>query len=114
MFSKSAGYCTGYYGAVTQEDKLMLICEVALGKMYHSKGTDYAVDLKKEKCDSHQVLGQKGPDKDCKFYLEDGSEIPIGDIIATPQSGFSNYLAYNEYVIFNPEQVKMRYLIQWV
>ena len=113
IFSKSAGYCSTYNNGSSLNDKLMLICEVALGKIYHSKGSEFAVDLKREKCDSHQVLGQKGPDKDCKFYFEDGSEMPIGDIIPTPQTGLSNFLGYNEYVISNPEQVKMKYLIQW-
>lgn len=108
MFSKSAGYCSGS----DNQDLLMLVCEVALGKMSTPSSATFTNAGPPSGFDSVRVIGSKGPNMNNKLYLDDDSEIPIGEIIEN--SGKRTYVvAYNEYVVFNQDQVRIRYLIQW-
>ncbi len=113
MFSKSEGYCrTNGAGDGTL---FMLVCEVALGKM---AGASYAMtkdekEMPPQGYDSMRAKGSRGPDMEKRLYLEDGAEVPLGEIVNA--KGRDNELrpGANEYVIFNPNQVRLRYLIQW-
>ena len=111
MFAKSAGYCYTYQPG--KGDLLMLICEVALGKMSNVTAATFTNEAAPAGYDSIRARGARGPNMDKKLYLEDGSQVPFGEIQNNRDDPRGSYLAHNEYVIFNQEQVKMRYLIQW-
>jgi len=111
IFSKSAGYCYSYGG---NGSLLMLICEVALGKMSTATMANFEAEGPPTGYDSVRVKGNRGPNMEKRLYLEDGSEIPLGEIVNNNERS-QNMMALNanEYVIFNQDQVKLRYLIQW-
>ena len=111
MFAKSAGYCYNYQS--NKGDLLMLICEVALGKMSNVTAATFTNEEAPPGYDSIRARGSSGPNMEKKLYLEDGSQIPLGEITNNRDDLRASYLAHNEYIIFKQEQVKMRYLIQW-
>ncbi len=113
MFGKSMNYCYTYGGS-NEQDMLMLVCEVTLGKMNNPAKAMFADDdaLQKEH-DSVQAVGSRGPNPEHNLHLEDGAEIPMGEIVDNDPKKKTAIVGYNEYVVFHPEQIRMRYLIQW-
>uniref|UniRef100_A0A914YGL3 Poly [ADP-ribose] polymerase n=1 Tax=Panagrolaimus superbus TaxID=310955 RepID=A0A914YGL3_9BILA len=107
MVSKSANYC----GAnVTGGEGYLLLCEVALGEIQEEKN---AKQIKKPKNDMSSVkgLGQIVPDEADRRIIEDGIVVPIGK--PTKRKNASNCaLMYNEYIVYDESQVKMKYLIK--
>eukprot|EP01022_Parablepharisma_sp_SALTPOND_P016007 TRINITY_DN2302_c3_g1_i1.p1 TRINITY_DN2302_c3_g1~~TRINITY_DN2302_c3_g1_i1.p1 ORF type:complete len:1273 (+),score=196.37 TRINITY_DN2302_c3_g1_i1:5084-8902(+) len=111
MFSKSAGYCYTFGG--NEGTLLMLICEVALGKMSNAYRATFDATGAPAGYDSVKAEGSRGPNMKKRLYLEDGSEIPIGEIVEKKDRQGSYAVAANEYIVFNPDQVRLRYLVQW-
>ncbi len=73
MASKSIGYC-----CPTKNTALILLCEVALGKMNELPNTDYnAANLPHGK-HSTKGMGITHPDPSNSLFLENGLEIPYG------------------------------------
>mmetsp|Transcript_17912 Transcript_17912/g.12897 ORF Transcript_17912/g.12897 Transcript_17912/m.12897 type:complete len:95 (+) Transcript_17912:1873-2157(+) len=77
MFEKSAPYCQRGYQE--QDSYLMLLCEVALGKM---KELTEAKDIDELE---HQFLsvkgvGRRGPDYDQMLVLPSGVKVPHGEV----------------------------------
>jgi len=126
-FRKSYGYCrpaSGFnqWGGGDQMPRfsLMLLCEVALGTM---KGFLDATYMESAAPGSHSTkgLGSQGPDfAQCRTTV-DGVVIPCGPLVSYPPPPFdplrihhrtSYGLNYNEYIVYNEGQVKMRYLLQ--
>ncbi|XP_040910527.1 poly [ADP-ribose] polymerase 2 [Toxotes jaculatrix] len=109
MSSKSANYCFA-----NQQNKvgLLLLCEVALGDSNELLDADYkASDLPAGK-HSTKGLGQTGPDPRNSVTL-DGVTVPLGPGVKTGLDKNSGYsLLYNEYIVYNPAQTRMRYLLR--
>lgn len=90
---------------------LILVCEVALGQMYevtHTLGDNFEKKDLPERKSSVKGIGKFCPER--FEELDDGTLIPKG-----PIKGDYNKVCeavHNEYVVFNEDQVKMRYLIQ--
>ncbi|CAF3938965.1 unnamed protein product [Rotaria sp. Silwood2] len=108
MASKSANYC--FVKRETPEG-LMLLCEVALGKMYECyKSTDLSADKLPTATQSVKGCGQTVPDPKEHYYTDDGVLIPMGRGVNAkiPQSS----LLYNEYIVYNTEQIKVKYLLR--
>lgn len=90
---------------------LILVCEVALGQMYevtHTLGENFERKDLPEGKSSVKGIGKFCPER--FEELADGTLIPKG-----PIKGDYNKVCeavHNEYVVFNEDQVKMRYLIQ--
>ncbi|XP_070584140.1 poly [ADP-ribose] polymerase 1 [Erythrolamprus reginae] len=105
MVSKSANYChTSYVDPVG----LLLLGEVALGNMFELKNASHITKLPKGK---HSVkgLGKTAPDPKATVPL-DGADVPLGKGIP---SGISNTsLMYNEYIVYDIAQVKLKYLLK--
>ena len=58
-------------------------------------------------------LGKWGPDRKDWVTLDDGCVVPIGNLIATGVTNPNGYtLNYNEYVVYDTSQIKMRYLVK--
>uniref|UniRef100_A0A6V7PG07 Poly [ADP-ribose] polymerase n=1 Tax=Ananas comosus var. bracteatus TaxID=296719 RepID=A0A6V7PG07_ANACO len=106
MFSKSANYC---YASHASTAGVLLLCEVALGDMNELLFSDYNADkLPKGKL-STKGVGKTAPDMSESMTLEDGVVVPQG----TPKEDrfAKGTLLYNEYIVYNVNQIKMRYVI---
>jgi len=106
MCTKSANYC---FTTPTKNVGLILLCEVALGEMNELNNADYnASDLPKGK-HSTWGKGRTVPDEEGYYNLEDGTVVPSG---AGKDSKTNTSLQYNEFIVYNINQIRMRYLIK--
>ncbi|XP_032677618.1 poly [ADP-ribose] polymerase [Odontomachus brunneus] len=106
MVSKSANYCCTNSANSTG---LLLLCEVALGNMYERYQADYIEKLPKGK---HSTIGrgQTQPNPENVYKTKDGVEVPYG--MAAPTNVKKSALLYNEYIVYDVAQVKVRYLLK--
>jgi len=107
MFSKSANYCYANTGA---NDGVLLLCEVALGDMNELLYSDYNADNLPPGKLSTKGVGKTAPNPSEAQTLEDGVVVPLGKPVE--RSCSKGMLLYNEYIVYNVEQIKMRYVIQ--
>jgi len=109
MSSKSAKY------AYPQPEKpgFLLLSEVALGTTNDLLDADYdGAKLPKGK-NSVRGLGEIGPDSTDFRTLTDGCVIPCGKPIEQKENKERNCaLTYNEYVVYDERQIRMRYLVE--
>ncbi|XP_047370272.1 poly [ADP-ribose] polymerase [Vespa velutina] len=107
MVSKSANYCCTNSANPTG---LLLLCEVALGNMYERYEADYISKLPKDK---HSTIGkgQTQPDPNVVYKMEGSIEVPYGPSVSSKLKKNSSLL-YNEYIIYDTAQVKVRYLVK--
>ncbi|XP_014489527.1 PREDICTED: poly [ADP-ribose] polymerase [Dinoponera quadriceps] len=106
MVSKSANYCCTNSANTTG---LLLLCEVALGNMYERYHADYIEKLPKGK---HSTIGrgQTQPNPEEVYKTKDGIEVPYGT--GVPFNVKKSALLYNEYIVYDVAQVKVRYLLR--
>ncbi|KAJ0113102.1 hypothetical protein Patl1_00985 [Pistacia atlantica] len=106
MFSRSVGYC----GANSKSpDAVLLLCEVALGDMNELLTLDCNADkLPKGKL-STKGVGKIAPDLSQAQVLEDGVIVPLG--LPKEQSYPMVACRHNEYIVYNVEQIRMRYVV---
>ena len=57
-----------------------------------------------------KVLGMNYPDEKGSFYDENGVEIPMGDILTNQDENKKTYFGFNEYIVYNLEQIKIKYI----
>lgn len=109
MVSKSANYCNTSRASSTG---LLLLCEVALGDVLELKQSDYHADqaAKRENKNSTKGCGRTVPDEKQFKVLEDGVVVPMGKPSSSSKSGGT--LLYNEYIVYDTDQIKLRYLIR--
>ncbi|KAJ0229909.1 hypothetical protein HA466_0311460 [Hirschfeldia incana] len=107
MFSKSANYCYANSGST---DGVLLLCEVALGDVNELIYLDYEADNLPPGKLSTKGVGKTEPTPSEAKRLEDGVVVPLGKPV--DHSSTMGMLLYNEYVVYNTEQIKMRYVIQ--
>ncbi len=90
---------------------LMLLCEVELGNIEERLRADIKLPqtLGNDK-NSVKVLGMNYPDDEGN-YLVDEVIIPTGKIISEDENKKS-YFDFNEYIVYNLEQIKIRYITQ--
>ncbi|KAK7392301.1 hypothetical protein VNO78_20735 [Psophocarpus tetragonolobus] len=106
MFSKSANYC---YATRIARDGVLLLCEVALGEMAELLIAKHDADQLPEGKLSTKGLGATAPDPSEARALEDGLIVPMGK--PKKKSGKKGDLLYNEYIVYNVEQIRMRYIV---
>ncbi|KAJ3168278.1 Poly [ADP-ribose] polymerase 2 [Geranomyces variabilis] len=111
MVSKSANYC---FTSRSSPTGLLLLCEVALGDQWQSASAEYhAAELsKKAGCHSTHGLGRTMPDPKMDTTLPGEADVvvPCGKGVS---SGVKRCdLLYNEFITYNVENVKIRYLIR--
>ncbi|CAI0469681.1 unnamed protein product [Linum tenue] len=107
MFSKSANYC---YASRAASSGVLLLCEVALGDMVELSGAKYDADKLPPGKLSTKGVGETAPDLSEARALEDGVVVPLGK--PKQQEGRKGSLLYNEYIVYNVDQIKMRYVVQ--
>jgi hypothetical protein len=120
MFAKSINYCD----EVTIDNKrysYILLCEAALGEIYECYSNEYKETnpFLNEGYNSLKSKSANGPDFNKIFVCNNGIKIPLGNIISYPNENKKigpNITAMTtsnpEYIVYNTDQVKIRYIIQ--
>lgn len=109
MSSKSANYC---FANQNNNVGLLLLCEVALGESNELLDADYEANNLPAGKHSTKGLGQTGPDPKNSVTL-DGVTVPMGPGVKTGVGKSNAYsLLYNEFIVYNPAQTRMRYLLR--
>lgn len=105
MSSKSANYC---FANKSNTTGFVLLCEVALGEM---KKCYAAQNIKKLADGTHSVwgVGRTQPDPSQNRVLNDGVIVPLGTHVTTK---VSSSLLYNEFIVYDVNQVNVKYLAQ--
>ncbi|XP_053185705.1 poly [ADP-ribose] polymerase 2 [Scomber japonicus] len=110
MSSKSANYC---FANQNNHIGLLLLCEVALGDSNELLDADYEANNLPAGKHSTKGMGQTGPDPKNSVTLDDGVTVPMGPGVKTGVGKHNGYsLLYNEFVVYNPAQIRMRYLLR--
>lgn len=107
MFSKSANYCYASHSATAG---VLLLCEVVLGDMSELLYANYDADKLPDGKLSTKGVGQTAPDPLGAQTLEDGVIVPLGK--PKEQLSSKGHLLYNEYIVYNVDQIRMRYVVQ--
>ncbi|XP_057484410.1 poly [ADP-ribose] polymerase 2 isoform X1 [Actinidia eriantha] len=107
MFSKSANYC---YSSSAATAGVLLLCEVALGDMAELLTENYDANKLPEGKLSTKGVGETAPDFSENQMLKDGVIVPLGK--PKKQLGLEGALLYNEYIVYNVDQIRMRYVVQ--
>lgn len=105
MVTKSANYCHPH---LSNNVGLLLLCEVALGDTNDLFYSNYNAAKLPEGKNSTRGCGSYGP-KEENYVDLDGVTVPMGpgeDIQVTGS------LRYNEYIVYDVKQIKMRYLVK--
>ncbi|TNV74105.1 hypothetical protein FGO68_gene9830 [Halteria grandinella] len=106
MLTKAIMYTEGCSGS-----RYVLVCEVALGK---SKEVTKHLNNEaiEEGFDSIIGLGKQGPSEET-VWLEDGASVCAGKVKNYVGARQNSAFVYSEYVVREPTQVRMRYLLQF-
>ena len=107
MAEKSANYCCAN---ISNNVGLFLLCEAAIGnpKVYSNFCGDAADRL--DGCHSTHGMGTNIPDPKQSVKLDGDITVPNGPIIRNPDPRAG--IAHDEFVIYNVNQIKMRYLLK--
>ncbi|KAL0085941.1 ankyrin repeat-containing domain protein [Phycomyces blakesleeanus] len=110
MFCKSISYSGNNTGFENKAYKLLLLCEVALGEeceMDYYRPENYSEEKGHM---SIKGLGEEFPNPENGIFDKNGLQVPLGPIIFKKSETY-HHLKYNEYVVRNEAQVKIRYLV---
>ncbi|KAJ3139800.1 hypothetical protein HK100_010977 [Physocladia obscura] len=120
-FAKSWGYVNDYAGVGTEISAYgcMFVCEVALGNTFDLENSDPSFEAAKPGFGSTKGLGINVPNPQLDLTLgKQNTKIPVGPVIVDiprkdPVSGkdIPRFLNYNEYIVYNPNQVRIKYLV---
>jgi len=112
MFEKSLGYTHDWSGANSKGYSLLLLCEVALGDMLELTQAENITALKAP-YKSVKGIGRKGPSPDHKIVMPNGCVAPIGKVVDYDYNrNVWRHLNHNEYIVYDVNQVRVRYLVQ--
>ncbi|EPS95706.1 hypothetical protein FOMPIDRAFT_1038418 [Fomitopsis schrenkii] len=114
VMSKSANYCHAY---LSDNTGVLLLCEVAAKPFFEQHDANYSADqaCKAAGARCTKGLGRTQPAdwQDAGDALENdalqGVHMPKGPGQDVP--GFQGYLQYNEYIVYDTSQVRLRYLL---
>lgn len=117
MSSKSANYCCSYSSGGTA---LLLLCEAELGEPpLKLTNADYNAGdkAKAQNCLSTWGVGQTAPKvwKDAGSVHASLNGISMPDVVSQqpgPTNESGAYLQYNEYIVYDVAQIKLRYLFR--
>ena len=109
--SKSANYC---YPTSTKNVGILSLSEVALGVCNELKQADYDADKLSKGKMSTKGVGRSEPDKSEWVTLDDGCVVPCGKLknVVDKKDASSYSLLYNEYIVYNVNQIRLRYLVK--
>uniref|UniRef100_A0A8C7ES47 Poly [ADP-ribose] polymerase n=1 Tax=Neovison vison TaxID=452646 RepID=A0A8C7ES47_NEOVI len=109
MSSKSANYC---FASRVKDTGLLLLSEVALGQCNELLEANPEAERLLQGKHSTKGLGKMAPSP-ASFITLNGSMVPLGPASDTGVLNPDGYtLNYNEFIVYNPNQVRMRYLLK--
>ncbi|XP_036303174.1 poly [ADP-ribose] polymerase 2 isoform X3 [Pipistrellus kuhlii] len=109
MSSKSANYC---FASRLKDIGLLLLSEVALGQCNELLEANPEAEGLLQGKHSTKGLGKMAPNP-ASFVTLNGSTVPLGPAHDTGVLNPDGYtLNYNEFIVYNPNQVRMRYLLK--
>ncbi|XP_014395133.1 PREDICTED: poly [ADP-ribose] polymerase 2 isoform X2 [Myotis brandtii] len=109
MSSKSANYC---FASRLKDIGLLLLSEVALGQCNELLEANPEAEGLLQGKHSTKGLGKMAPNPASSVTLN-GSTVPLGPAHDTGILNPDGYtLNYNEFIVYNPNQVRMRYLLK--
>ena len=93
---------------------LMMLCEVALGDIEERNRGDYNLPytMKNEK-NSIKVIGINVPYEGDNIIFDSDIILPLGDPVKLDNKEKKTFFAYNEYVVYDVNQIKMKYLVMF-
>lgn len=106
MCSKSANYCMA---SCSNSTGLLTLCEVALGTTNDLLAANYKADQLPSGCNSVKGVGSMAPNPKTYATMDDGVVVPLGP---ADQVRGAHSLLYNEFIVYNPAQVRIRYLVK--
>lgn len=104
--SKSANYC---FCKPSAPRGVMLLCEVALGSINQLTAADY--NAKEHLSGKLSTLGAGRQAPSSFKKLSDGVELPMGPLKESHVAKTGTALEYNEYIVYDISQIKMRYVL---
>jgi ankyrin repeat protein/predicted DNA-binding WGR domain protein len=113
MFGKGIYFSDSFAKSFNYADpplRIILLCEVALGNSQQLYQATQITTLQ-EGYQSVLGVGQHTPDPRKDVVIPNGMVIPLGDQVLRPNADKKLTLAYNEYVVYNEDQVKIRYMV---
>lgn len=108
MIAKSACYCRA---ESTNMDALILLCEVACGNPNEKSYFDYNAAQLPPGTHSTYGMGSNYPDPSKEIVDDDGVVIPMGPR-AKNGDGKQRGIGYDEWIVYNKSQIKMKYLLR--
>ncbi|XP_037358824.1 poly [ADP-ribose] polymerase 2 [Talpa occidentalis] len=109
MSSKSANYC---FASRLKDIGLLLLSEVALGQCNELLEANPEAEGLLQGKHSTKGMGKMAPSPTASITLN-GSTVPLGPASDTGILNPDGYtLNYNEFIVYNPNQVRMRYLLK--
>ena len=105
MAAKSAPYCAPY---LSNNEILLIVCEAALGNPRELDRPDYNAANLPAGFHSTKANGRSIPDPNESEVIEKDIWIPNGSTKVNNDGG----MGHNEYIVYNVNQVRMRYLIK--
>ncbi|KAL5106056.1 Poly ADP-ribose polymerase 2 [Taenia crassiceps] len=105
--SKSANYT---YPSSTKNVGIMALCEVSLGEINPLVAGDINANQLPKGKHSVQGVGRSMPDPSTWITLDDGVVVPCGKLIESKVD--SAVLWYNEFIVYDIRQIRLRYLVQ--
>ncbi|XP_063596383.1 poly [ADP-ribose] polymerase 2-like isoform X3 [Penaeus indicus] len=110
MASKSANYC---WATQRNDVGLLLLSEVSLGKTNDLLDADYNANKLPSGCHSVKGCGKFVPPSKNFTKLSDGTVVPLGPAVNSGVNNPKGYtLMYNEFIVYNPAQVRTRFLLK--
>mmetsp|Transcript_58353 Transcript_58353/g.182987 ORF Transcript_58353/g.182987 Transcript_58353/m.182987 type:complete len:213 (-) Transcript_58353:276-914(-) len=117
MASKSMGYCR----AGGNEPKYLFLAEVAVGEPFQTRVATY-LEAPMAGTNSTMAVGKRGPDweNEC-LTMANGVQIPLGEPVEMDQEEAKGdkakeippvSLQHREFVVYDPAQVRLRYLLE--
>ncbi|PRP84649.1 hypothetical protein PROFUN_07899 [Planoprotostelium fungivorum] len=103
VISKSAAYCGVHKGPA-----VMLLAEVALGKMNELLRDQY-MEKAEAGYDCTKAMGGRAPNPKGDVEKEGGCVIPLGKVHDTK---IKSACSHNEYVVYDVNQVRMKYVLR--
>ncbi len=93
---------------------LMMLCEVALGDIEERNRGDYNLPYTMENGkNSIKVIGINVPNELDNTIFDSDIILPLGDPIKLDNKEKKTFFAYNEYVVYDVNQIKMKYLVMF-
>jgi ankyrin repeat protein/predicted DNA-binding WGR domain protein len=109
-FADVSNKSLSYSHSGTGKDRFLMLFEVVLGNSLN-KYQAFSEDLP-SKYHSIKGIGNQSPDPTASIYLSNGVEVPLGSLQYNKNpKGQYIILGYNEYVVRNESQARLRYLL---